>query len=55
MSEKTQTPTVVPENVAEGGGIMLLTTNSVSPEPMQPSTPSAAAAKAGNVSPELEI
>ncbi|XP_075601299.1 dyslexia-associated protein KIAA0319 homolog isoform X3 [Balearica regulorum gibbericeps] len=45
VSEKTQTPTVAPENATEGG-IMLLSTNTVSPEPMQQFTPPATDAKA---------
>ncbi|KAM6349992.1 dyslexia-associated protein KIAA0319 homolog isoform 2-T2 [Podargus strigoides] len=45
VSEKTQTPTMAPENVTEGG-IMLLPTNTVSSEPMQRFTPPATAAKA---------
>ncbi|NXL64349.1 K0319 protein, partial [Chordeiles acutipennis] len=49
VSEKTQTPTVAPEDVAEGGGITLLPTNTVSPEPVQQFTPPAAAAKADTV------
>ncbi|KAM9302853.1 dyslexia-associated protein KIAA0319 homolog isoform 2-T2 [Morus bassanus] len=44
VSEKTQTPTVVPENVTEGE-IMLLPTNTVPSEPMQQFTPPATAAK----------
>lgn len=48
VSEKTQTPTMAPENVTEGG-ITLLSTNTVSPEPMQQFTPPATDAKAGNV------
>lgn len=54
MSDKTQTPTVAPENATEGG-IMLLPTNSAPSEPMQLLTPPATAAKAGNVSTELVI
>ncbi|XP_065484852.1 dyslexia-associated protein KIAA0319 homolog isoform X2 [Caloenas nicobarica] len=42
VAEKTQTPTVAPENVTEGG-TMLLPTNT---EPMQQFTPPATAAKA---------
>ncbi|XP_075561435.1 dyslexia-associated protein KIAA0319 homolog isoform X2 [Pelecanus crispus] len=45
VSEKTQTPTVAPENVTEGG-IMLLPINTVPSEPMQQFTPPATAAKA---------
>ncbi|XP_071306845.1 dyslexia-associated protein KIAA0319 homolog isoform X1 [Agelaius tricolor] len=45
MSEKTQTPTVAPENATEGG-IMLLPTNTAPSEPMQLFTPPATAAKA---------
>ncbi|XP_054672509.1 dyslexia-associated protein KIAA0319 homolog isoform X3 [Grus americana] len=45
VSEKTQTPTMAPENVTEGG-ITLLSTNTVSPEPMQQFTPPATDAKA---------
>ncbi|XP_017692450.1 PREDICTED: dyslexia-associated protein KIAA0319 homolog isoform X2 [Lepidothrix coronata] len=48
VSEKTQTPTVSPENVTEGG-IMLLPTNTVPSEPMQQFTPPATAAKADTV------
>ncbi|NXX10678.1 K0319 protein, partial [Podargus strigoides] len=48
VSEKTQTPTMAPENVTEGG-IMLLPTNTVSSEPMQRFTPPATAAKADTV------
>ncbi|NXH51330.1 K0319 protein, partial [Rhabdornis inornatus] len=44
-SEKTQTPTVAPENATEGG-IMLLPTNTAPSEPMQQFTPPATAAKA---------
>ncbi|XP_010002822.1 PREDICTED: dyslexia-associated protein KIAA0319 homolog isoform X1 [Chaetura pelagica] len=47
VSEKTQTPTVAPENVTEGG-ILLLPTN-VSSEPMQQFTPPSTAAKADTV------
>ncbi|NWX41005.1 K0319 protein, partial [Steatornis caripensis] len=43
VSEKTQTPTMAPENVTEGG-IMLLPTNTMSSEPMQQLTPPATAA-----------
>ncbi|NXQ16781.1 K0319 protein, partial [Peucedramus taeniatus] len=45
VSEKTQTPTVAPENVTEGG-IMLLPTNTAPSQPMQLFTPPATAAKA---------
>ncbi|XP_009815400.2 dyslexia-associated protein KIAA0319 homolog isoform X1 [Gavia stellata] len=45
VSEKTQTPTMAPENVTEGG-IILLPTNTVPSEPMQQFTPPATAAKA---------
>ncbi|XP_032911571.1 dyslexia-associated protein KIAA0319-like [Catharus ustulatus] len=45
MSEKTQTPTVAPENTTEGG-IMLLPTNTAPSEPRQQFTPPATAAKA---------
>ncbi|XP_054140879.1 dyslexia-associated protein KIAA0319 homolog [Melozone crissalis] len=45
MSEKTQIPTVAPENATEGG-IMLLPTNAAPSEPMQLFTPPAAAAQA---------
>ncbi|NWQ67510.1 K0319 protein, partial [Neopipo cinnamomea] len=48
VSEKTQTPTVSPENVTEGG-IMLLATNTVPSEPMQQFMPPATAAKADTV------
>ncbi|NXH14551.1 K0319 protein, partial [Bucco capensis] len=48
VSEKSHTPTVAPENVTEGG-IMLLTTNTVPSEPMQQFTPPATAAKADTV------
>ncbi|XP_075561434.1 dyslexia-associated protein KIAA0319 homolog isoform X1 [Pelecanus crispus] len=48
VSEKTQTPTVAPENVTEGG-IMLLPINTVPSEPMQQFTPPATAAKADTV------
>ncbi|XP_075349848.1 dyslexia-associated protein KIAA0319 homolog isoform X5 [Mycteria americana] len=48
VSEKTQTPTVAPENVTEGG-IMLLPTNTVPSESMQQFTPPATAAKADTV------
>ncbi|NXT17919.1 K0319 protein, partial [Syrrhaptes paradoxus] len=48
VSEKTQAPTVAPENVAEGG-IVLLPTNTVSPEPVQQFIPSATAAEADAV------
>ncbi|XP_059707294.1 dyslexia-associated protein KIAA0319 homolog isoform X1 [Haemorhous mexicanus] len=44
MSEKTQTPTVAPENATEGG-IMLLPTNAAPSKPMQLFTPPANAAK----------
>ncbi|NWW58984.1 K0319 protein, partial [Ifrita kowaldi] len=44
MPEKTQTPTVAPENATEGG-IMLLPTNTAPSEPMQEFTPPATAAK----------
>ncbi|RMC16247.1 hypothetical protein DUI87_08462 [Hirundo rustica rustica] len=44
MSEKTQTPTVAPENATEG--IMLLPTNTAPSEPMQQFTLPATAAKA---------
>ncbi|XP_071592403.1 dyslexia-associated protein KIAA0319 homolog isoform X3 [Heliangelus exortis] len=43
VSDKTQTPTMAPENITEGA-VMLLPTNSVSSDPMQQSTPPAAAA-----------
>lgn len=49
MSEETQTPTVAPENVTEGA-IMLLPANTVPSELMHQFTPTATAAKAGNVS-----
>ncbi|XP_037985313.1 dyslexia-associated protein KIAA0319 homolog [Motacilla alba alba] len=45
VSEKTQTPTVAPENTTEGG-IMLLPTSAAPSEPMQLFTPPATAAKA---------
>ncbi|NXB39505.1 K0319 protein, partial [Eulacestoma nigropectus] len=45
MPERTQTPTVAPENATEGG-IMLLPTNTAPSEPMQQFTPPATAAKA---------
>ncbi|KAM9228041.1 dyslexia-associated protein KIAA0319 homolog isoform 2-T2 [Leptosomus discolor] len=45
VSEKTQTPTVAPENVAEGG-IMLLPAHTVPSEPMQQFTPPTTVAKA---------
>ncbi|NWR33244.1 K0319 protein, partial [Tachuris rubrigastra] len=48
VSEKTQTPTVSPENVTEGG-IMLLPTNTVPPEPMKQFTPPSTAVEAGAV------
>ncbi|NXW18921.1 K0319 protein, partial [Circaetus pectoralis] len=48
VSEKTQTPTMTPENVTEGG-IMLLPTNTVPSQPMQQFTPPATAAKADTV------
>ncbi|NXS92306.1 K0319 protein, partial [Jacana jacana] len=48
VPEKTQTPTMAPENVTEGG-IMLLLTSTVPPEPMQQFTPLATAAKADTV------
>ncbi|KFP58380.1 Dyslexia-associated protein KIAA0319, partial [Cathartes aura] len=48
VSEKTQTPTMAPENVTEGG-IMLLPANTVPSEPMQQFTPPATAAKADTV------
>ncbi|NXV85318.1 K0319 protein, partial [Calonectris borealis] len=48
VSEKTQNPTVAPENVTEGG-IMLLPPNTVPSEPMQQFTPPATAAKADTV------
>ncbi|NXQ99752.1 K0319 protein, partial [Sagittarius serpentarius] len=48
VSEKTQTPTVAPENVTEGG-IMLLPTNTVPSQPMQQFTAAATAAKADTV------
>ncbi|NXS52747.1 K0319 protein, partial [Brachypteracias leptosomus] len=48
VSEKTQTPTMVPENATEGG-ILLLPTTAVPPEPMQKFTPPATAAKADTV------
>lgn len=49
VSEKTETPAMAPENVTEGG-IMLLPTSTAPSEPMQQFTPPATAAKAGNVS-----
>lgn len=49
VSEKTQTPTMVPENATEGG-IKLLPTSTAPSEPRQQFTPPATAAKAGNVS-----
>ncbi|NWW21306.1 K0319 protein, partial [Falcunculus frontatus] len=45
VPEKTQTPTVAPENATEGG-IMLLPTNTAPSEPTQQFTPPATAAKA---------
>ncbi|KAF4798256.1 Dyslexia-associated protein KIAA0319 [Turdus rufiventris] len=45
VSEKTQTPTMVPENATEGG-IMLLPTSTAPSEPRQQFTPPATAAKA---------
>ncbi|NXG86742.1 K0319 protein, partial [Stercorarius parasiticus] len=48
VSEKTQTPTMSPENVTEGG-IMLLPTSTVPSELMQQFTPPATAAKADAV------
>ncbi|KFV94031.1 Dyslexia-associated protein KIAA0319, partial [Fulmarus glacialis] len=48
VSEKTQNPTVAPENVTEGG-IMLLPPHTVPSEPMQQFTPPATAAKADTV------
>ncbi|NXP50348.1 K0319 protein, partial [Heliornis fulica] len=48
VTEETLTPTMAPENVTEGG-IMLLPTNTVSPEPMQKFTPPASDAKADTV------
>ncbi|NXC07516.1 K0319 protein, partial [Orthonyx spaldingii] len=45
MPEKTQTPTVAPENATEGR-IMLLATNTTPSEPVQQFTPAATAAKA---------
>ncbi|NXJ02296.1 K0319 protein, partial [Psophia crepitans] len=48
VSEKTQTPTMALENVTEGG-IMLLPTNTVSPEPVQQFTPPATDAKTDTV------
>ncbi|NXJ38511.1 K0319 protein, partial [Ciconia maguari] len=48
VSEKTRTPTVAPENVTEGG-IMLLPTNTVPSESMEQFTPPATAAKADTV------
>ncbi|NXI35030.1 K0319 protein, partial [Galbula dea] len=48
VAEKTQTPTVAPENVTEGV-IMPLTTNTVPSEPLQQFTPPATAAKADKV------
>ncbi|XP_032854817.1 dyslexia-associated protein KIAA0319 homolog isoform X2 [Tyto alba] len=48
VSEKTQTPTVAPENVTEGG-IMLLPTNTVPSEPTQQFTPLATVAEADTV------
>ncbi|XP_069665323.1 dyslexia-associated protein KIAA0319 homolog isoform X2 [Haliaeetus albicilla] len=48
VSEKTQTPTVTPENVTEVG-IMLLPTNTVPSQPMQQFTPPATADKADTV------
>ncbi|KAJ7413871.1 hypothetical protein WISP_87890 [Willisornis vidua] len=48
VSEKIQIPTVSPQNVTEGG-IMLLPTNAVLYEPMQQFTPPATSAKADRV------
>ncbi|KFP15159.1 Dyslexia-associated protein KIAA0319, partial [Egretta garzetta] len=48
VSEKTQTPTVAPENVTEGG-LMLLPTSTVPSESMQQFTPPATAGKADTV------
>ncbi|XP_059707301.1 dyslexia-associated protein KIAA0319 homolog isoform X2 [Haemorhous mexicanus] len=48
MSEKTQTPTVAPENATEGG-IMLLPTNAAPSKPMQLFTPPANAAKTDTI------
>ncbi|NWY61488.1 K0319 protein, partial [Chionis minor] len=48
VSEKTQTPTVAPGNVTEGG-IVLLPTSTVPSEPMQQFTPPATSAKADTV------
>ncbi|XP_074431885.1 dyslexia-associated protein KIAA0319 homolog isoform X1 [Larus michahellis] len=48
VSEKTQTPTMAPENVTEGG-IMLLPTSAVPSELMQQFAPPATAAKADAV------
>ncbi|NXM06490.1 K0319 protein, partial [Tyrannus savana] len=48
VSEKTQTPTVSPENVTEGG-ITLLPTSTVPSEPMQQFMPPATAAEADTV------
>ncbi|NWV90239.1 K0319 protein, partial [Machaerirhynchus nigripectus] len=45
VPEKTQTPTVAPENATKGG-IMLLPTNTAPSEPMQQFTPPATSAKA---------
>ncbi|CAM9243322.1 unnamed protein product [Bubo scandiacus] len=48
VSEKTQTPTMAPENVTESG-VMLLPTNTVPSGPMQQFTPPATAAEADTV------
>ncbi|NXE84437.1 K0319 protein, partial [Cochlearius cochlearius] len=48
VSEKTQTPTVAPENVTEGG-LMLRPATTVPSEPMQQFTPPATAGKADTV------
>ncbi|KFZ65050.1 Dyslexia-associated protein KIAA0319, partial [Podiceps cristatus] len=48
VSERTQTATMAPENVTEGG-IMLLPINTVPSEPMQQFTPAATASKADTV------
>ncbi|XP_010171888.1 dyslexia-associated protein KIAA0319-like, partial [Antrostomus carolinensis] len=55
VSEKTQISTVAPENVAEGGGIMLVPTSTVSPEPMQQFTPPPAAAAKADTVKELTV
>ncbi|KFQ46145.1 Dyslexia-associated protein KIAA0319, partial [Nestor notabilis] len=48
VSEKTQPPTMAPENGTEGA-IVLLLTNTLPPEPMQQFTPPVTVAKAGTV------